>query len=77
MPDPLTGMVADFGLLQHAIEDVRLTLDLNKIEALGTPTLKDLSRFVWERPAHLGRLTRASIHHDSCNASCTYCGPHG
>ncbi|WP_441256215.1 hypothetical protein AB7Z32_10495 [Bradyrhizobium sp. 482_C4_N1_1] len=40
MPDPLTGMVADFGLLQHAIEDVRLTLDLNKIEALGTPTLK-------------------------------------
>jgi 6-pyruvoyl tetrahydropterin synthase/QueD family protein len=42
-PDPNTGMVVDLGLLQRAIEDVRLTLDhklLNKIEALGIPTLE-------------------------------------
>ena len=51
-PDPATGMVVDLGLLQRAIEEVRLTLDhkfLNKIEALGTPTLENLSRFVWEQ----------------------------
>ena len=77
-PDPATGMVVDLGLLQRAIEEVRLMLDhkfLNKIEALGTPTLENLSRFVWERLAHIGKLTRVSIHRDSCNESCTYYGP--
>jgi 6-pyruvoyltetrahydropterin/6-carboxytetrahydropterin synthase len=77
-PDPVTGMVVDLGLLQPAIEDVRLTLDhkfVNKIEALATPTLENLSRFVWERLAHLGGLTRVSIHRDSCNESCTFHGP--
>jgi len=77
-PDPNTGMVVDLGLLQRAIEDVRLTLDhklLNKIEALGIPTLENLSRFVWERLQHIGQLTRVSIHRDSCNESCTYYGP--
>src|SRR3984885_3613665 len=79
-PDPATGMVVDLGVVQRAIEDVRLTLDhkfLNKIEALGMPTLENLSRFVWERLAHLGQLTRVSIHRDSCNESCTYYGPQG
>ncbi|MFK4697320.1 7-carboxy-7-deazaguanine synthase (Cx14CxxC type) [Bradyrhizobium diazoefficiens] len=79
-PDPATGMVVDLGLLQRAIEDVRLMLDhkfLNKIEALGKPTLENLSRFVWERLQHIGKLTRVSIHRDSCNESCTYYGPQG
>jgi 6-pyruvoyltetrahydropterin/6-carboxytetrahydropterin synthase len=79
-PDPVTGMVVHLGLLQHAIEDVRLTLDhkfLNKIEALGTQTLENLSRFVWERLAHLGGLTHVSIHRNTCNESCTYYGPQG
>jgi 6-pyruvoyltetrahydropterin/6-carboxytetrahydropterin synthase len=78
VPDPATGMVVDLGLLQRSIEDVRLMLDhkfLNKIEALGAPTLENLSRFVWERLAHIGQLTRVSIHRDSCNESCTYYGP--
>jgi 6-pyruvoyltetrahydropterin/6-carboxytetrahydropterin synthase len=77
-PDPATGMVVDLGLLQRAIEEVRLMLDhkfLNKIEPLGTPTLENLARFVWERLAPIGKLTRVSIHRDSCNESCTYYGP--
>ena len=77
-PDPVTGIVVHLNLFKHAIEDVRLTLDhkfLNKIEALCTQTLENLSRFVWER--HLGGLTRVSIHRDSCNESCTYYGPEG
>ncbi len=48
---------------------------LNKVKALGPPTLENLSRFVWERLQHAGLLTRVSIHRDSCNESCTYYGP--
>ena len=43
----------------------------------GTPTLENLSRFIWERVAHAGKLTRVSVHRDSCNESCTYFGPQG
>ena len=79
-PDPATGMVLDLGLLQHSIAEVQKMLDhklLNKIEALGAPTLENLSRFVWERVQHAGRITRVSIHRDSCGESCTYYGPQG
>ena len=48
---------------------------LNKIEALGPPTLENLSRFIWERVQHAGRVTRVTIHRDSCGESCTYYGP--
>src|SRR5512141_1533342 len=51
-PDPATGMVLDLGLLQQSIAEVQKMLDhklLNKIEALGPPTLENLSRFVFER----------------------------
>ena len=51
-PDPSTGMLIDLGLLERSMAEVRQTLDhklLNKIEALGPPTLENLSRFIWER----------------------------
>ena len=49
----------------------------SKIEALGAPTLENLLRFIWERVQHAGRLTRVSVHRDSCNESCSYFGPQG
>ena len=67
-------------LLQQRIGEVQKMLDhklLNKIEALGPPTLENLSRFVWERVQHAGRVTRVTIHRDSCGESCTYYGPQG
>src|SRR3977135_3099478 len=79
-PDPATGMVLDLGLLQRSMADVRKTLDhklLNKVEALGPPTLENLSRFIWERLQPAGQITRVSVHRDSCNESCTYYGPQG
>jgi 6-pyruvoyltetrahydropterin/6-carboxytetrahydropterin synthase len=79
-PDPATGMVLDLGLLQSSIAEVQKMLDhklLNKIEALGAPTLENLSRFVWERIQHAGDISRVSIHRDSCGESCTYYGPQG
>ncbi|MCB1412060.1 MAG: 6-carboxytetrahydropterin synthase [Xanthobacteraceae bacterium] len=77
-PDPATGMVLDLGLLARALDDLRDTLDhkfLNNIDALGPPTLENLTRFIWERVQHAGHVTRVSVHRDSCNESCTYFGP--
>jgi 6-pyruvoyltetrahydropterin/6-carboxytetrahydropterin synthase len=77
-PDPSTGMVQDLGLLERSLGAVHKMLDhkmLNKVEGLGPPTLENLSRFVWERLEHAGKLTRVSIHRDSCGESCTYYGP--
>src|SRR5437763_12432670 len=71
-PDPATGMVLDLGLLERSIGDVQKLLDhkmLNKVEALGPPTLENLSRFVWERVQHAGRITRDSGNRDSFKES--------
>ena len=79
-PDPATGMVLDLGLLEQRMTEVQKALDhklLNRIDALGPPTLENLSRFIWERVQHAGRVTRVSVHRDSCNESCTYYGPQG
>jgi 6-pyruvoyltetrahydropterin/6-carboxytetrahydropterin synthase len=48
---------------------------LNKIEALGLPTLENLSRYIWDRVQTAGHVTRVSVHRDSCNESCAYFGP--
>ena len=79
LPDPATGMLLDLGLLEQRMADVRKKLDhklLNKVEALGPPTLENLSRFIWEQVRHAGPITRVSVHRDSCNESCSYFGPH-
>jgi 6-pyruvoyltetrahydropterin/6-carboxytetrahydropterin synthase len=78
MPDAATGMVLDLGLLERSMAEVQKMLDhklLNKVEALGTPTLENISRFIWERVQHAGNITRVSVYRDSCNESCTYFGP--
>jgi 6-pyruvoyltetrahydropterin/6-carboxytetrahydropterin synthase len=77
-PDPATGMVLDLGVLEHSMVEVKKTLDhklLNRIETLGPPTLENISRFIWDRVQHAGRITRVSVHRDSCSESCTYYGP--
>jgi 6-pyruvoyltetrahydropterin/6-carboxytetrahydropterin synthase len=79
-PDPRTGMVMDLGLLSAAMADVQNMLDhkfLNKIEAIGLPTLENLSRFIYERLQPIGHITKVSVHRDSCRESCTYFGPQG
>lgn len=77
-PDATTGMVMDLGLLERKIAGVRKALDhkfLNKIEAIGVPTLENLSRYIWDNVQGSGDVTRVSIHRDSCGESCTYFGP--
>src|SRR4030088_2498293 len=80
MPDPVTGMVVDLGLLERGMAEGQKKphhKPLNKGEALGPPTLENLSRFIFERLQHAGKITRVSVHRDSCNESCTYFGPGG
>jgi 6-pyruvoyltetrahydropterin/6-carboxytetrahydropterin synthase len=77
-PDSKTGMVLDLGVLERSMAEVQKLLDhkmLNKVETLGQPTLENLSRFIWERVQHAGRITKVSVHRDSCNESCSYFGP--
>ena len=79
-PDPATGMVLDLGLLERSMAEVQKALDhkfLNKVDGLSMPTLENISRFIWERVQHAGKITRVSVHRDSCNESCTYFGPQG
>jgi 6-pyruvoyltetrahydropterin/6-carboxytetrahydropterin synthase len=79
-PDPATGMVMDLGILDLRIGEVRTLLDhklLNRVEALGPPTLENLTRFIWERVQAAGHVTRVSVYRDSCNESCSYFGPQG
>ena len=76
--DPETGMVLDLGVLEERVADVQRMLDhklLDRIQALGPATLENLSRFIWDRVQHAGRVTRVTVHRDSCNESCSYFGP--
>jgi 6-pyruvoyltetrahydropterin/6-carboxytetrahydropterin synthase len=78
VPDPVTGMVLDLGVLETRMAEVQKMLDhklLDRIQTLGPATLENLSRFIWDRVQHAGRVTRVSVHRDSCNESCTYYGP--
>jgi 6-pyruvoyltetrahydropterin/6-carboxytetrahydropterin synthase len=76
--DPDTGMVVDFGVLTQSLAEIQKMLDhkfLNKIEAIGLPTLENLSRFIYDRVQHVGPVVRVSVHRDSCHETCTYFGP--
>ena len=78
VPDPDTGMVLDLGVLEERMAEVQKMLDhklLDRIQALGPATLENLSRFIWDRVQHAGRVTRVTVHRDSCNESCSYFGP--
>jgi len=75
--DERTGMVTDLGLVEQALAEVRGALDhrfLNNVPGLGAPTLENLARFVWDRVAHCGGVTRVTIYRDSCQESCIYFG---
>ncbi len=78
VPDPKTGMIVDLGALEQNIAAVRQMLDhklLNRIEALGVPTLENLARFIFERVQHVGVVRRVTVYRDSCNEACSYFAP--
>ncbi|HEY6257997.1 MAG TPA: 6-carboxytetrahydropterin synthase [Xanthobacteraceae bacterium] len=74
-PDPASGMIVDLGLLEQRLEAIRGQLDhklLNRINALGPPTLEHLARFIFDDLQAAGDVTRVTVFRDSCGESCTY-----
>ena len=74
-PDGATGMIVDLGVLEQRLADIRGRLDhklLNKINALGPPTLEHLARFIFDRLQDDAKVTRVTVFRDSCGESCTY-----
>jgi 6-pyruvoyltetrahydropterin/6-carboxytetrahydropterin synthase len=77
IPDPQTGMIVDLGVLEERLKGIRGALDhkhLNKINALGVPTLEHLARFIWDHVQDAGLVTRVTVFRDSCGESCSYHG---
>jgi 6-pyruvoyltetrahydropterin/6-carboxytetrahydropterin synthase len=76
-PDAASGMIVDLGVLEQRLADIRGRLDhklLNKINALGPPTLEHLARFIFDSLQDDASVTRVTVFRDSCGESCTYRG---
>lgn len=77
-PAPETGLIFHFDDLEAAIKDVRTLLDhqfLNEIEAIGAPTLENITVWIWNRlVAHVPGLYEVHISRPSCHEGCVYRG---
>lgn len=78
-PDPETGMVVDFGLLERTLAEARDRLDhhmLDDIPDLGPATMENLAAWIWRRLAPVTKgLVKVTVHRDSNSESVTYRGP--
>ena len=76
--DPKSGMVLDLGLLEQALEDVRLGLDhhfLNEVPDLGPATMENISVWIWRKVAGTcGGIARVTVYRDSTGEACSYFG---
>jgi 6-pyruvoyltetrahydropterin/6-carboxytetrahydropterin synthase len=76
--DPNTGMVVDFGVLEHTVEQARLGLDhrfLNDLPDLGPTTMENLCAWIWRKVSGCVGLTRVTVYRDSTGEMCSYFGP--
>ncbi|MGH6827401.1 MAG: 6-carboxytetrahydropterin synthase QueD [Rhizomicrobium sp.] len=76
--DARTGFLRDFGEVDRALEQVRDLLDhrlLNDVEGLGSPTLENLARYIYDRARiFLPEVACVRIERPSCAQACTYRG---
>ena len=71
-----TGMVVDLGLLERSIAEMRrcsTTSSSTRSRRWAADAGKPLALHLGALQ-HAGKLTRVSVHRDSCNESCTYFG---
>lgn len=80
MPDAVTGMLIDLGLLERLLEEVRDGLDhrfLDEVDNLGPATLENLCAWIWRRlSSQIPNLARVTVYRDSNGDVCSYYGPH-
>lgn len=72
------GYLIDYGEITEVVEPLRTQLDhycLNEIEGLENPTSEMLAVWIWERLTEKLPMLSQIIVHETCSASCTYCGP--
>lgn len=76
MPDPATGWLIDFGVIEARFAELRGRLDhhlLNEIEGLAVPTLETLAQWIYRQLApSLPALARVTVRRASGGESCTY-----
>jgi 6-pyruvoyltetrahydropterin/6-carboxytetrahydropterin synthase len=76
VPDPASGWLVDFGVIEARFAELRQRLDhqlLNEIEGLGVPTLENLARWIYQQLAPaLPALARVTVRRRSGGESCTY-----
>jgi 6-pyruvoyltetrahydropterin/6-carboxytetrahydropterin synthase len=78
VPDPESGFVADFAVLESSTAALRSELDhalLNDVPGLAVPSLENIAVWIWDRllPRFPG-LIRVVVRRPSCRQSCTYRG---
>jgi 6-pyruvoyltetrahydropterin/6-carboxytetrahydropterin synthase len=72
------GWVVDMGNLEARIQAVAKRLDhyyLNEVEGLGTPTMENISAFVWRALTDIRGLSKVVVRRDSAGEGCVYRGP--
>ena len=78
-PDPETGMVIDFGLLERVLAETRNGLDhhmLDDVPGLDPATMENLAAWIWRRLAPVTKgLVKVTVFRDSQDESVTYRGP--
>ena len=75
-PDAAAGWVRDLTEVREVLDGIRANLDhrlLNDIEGLGTPTLENLSRYIFEAAKRiLPETVRVRVRRPSYGQSCVY-----
>ena len=77
-PQTETGLIVDFEALEKVCAELRETLDhhfLNEIPGLESPSLENISRWIWQRLApQFPGLHRVTIRQGSSPYGCSYFG---
>ena len=77
-PQADTGFIVDFETLEKACSKLHETLDhnfLNEIPGLETPSLENISRWIWQKLApQFAGLHRVTVRRDSLRQGCSYYG---
>ncbi len=78
-PRPPNGFIADFAFIEKACEALRDQLDhrlLNDVPGLDTPSLENLSVWIWQRLSRrFPGIVRVTVRRDSLGQACSYYGP--
>lgn len=71
-----TGWIADFALLESALEPVKTSLDhkyLNSIDGLELPTMENIAEWIFEKVAkQVPEVHRVVLRRGSCGEGCIY-----